>query len=314
MRPSAPFVHDIMNALYYMVFFWLGIKSFFNGFKQLREKRLLENTPSSTVRGLAMGLVELTGKAEKTKPLQSPFTRFDCVYYRYTIEQYRSRGNSSHWEVIAKGDSNSCPFWLDDGTGKIMVLPQGAELILPVNYEFESGFGRPIPHNLVLFLMRNGLKYSGLLGEYRLRFKEWFVLPGEPVCVLGTAKKVSDPVNEHKQKLIQRLDEIKHNPQQMREADADHDGDISSEEWDAVVKKVEQALLEDELHTIPQGCPTDVCIGQKAGQEFVISYKSLTQVSTNLSGQVFLKVFGGATVALAMLGLMLMLMIPWIGH
>jgi len=305
MNPYKLIVKDLPNIMVYMTLLLLGIKYFFNGFRQLREKRLLENTPTSTVRGLAMGLVELTGKAKKIKPLQSPFTRIECVYYRYTIEQYRNRGNSSHWEVIAKGDSNYCPFWLDDGTGKIMVFPQGAELNLPVNYEFQTGLGKSLPNNIVFFMMRNGLEYSGLFGEYRLRFKEWFVLPDHPVCVLGTAKKASDPVSEHKKKLVQRLEEIKHDPLQMRKADVNHDGDISSEEWDSIVKNVEQELLDEELKTNPQDCPTDVCIGQEAGRAFIISNECRTQLTTSFDQKVVLRVLGGAILSLLMLELIL---------
>ena len=298
-------VKDLPYIMIYLTLLLLGIKYFFNGFRQLREKRLLENTPTSTVRGLAMGLVELTGKTGKIKPLQSPFTRIECVYYRYTIERYRSRGNSSHWEVIAQGDSNDCPFWLDDGTGKIMILPRGAELNLPVNYEFQTGLGKPLPHNIVFFMMRNGLEYSGLFGEHRLRFKEWFVLPNRPVCVLGTAKKASEPVSEHKKNLIQRLNEIKHDPQKLREADVDHDGYISSEEWDTVMKNVEQELLDEELKTNPHDCPTDVCIGQEAGQAFIISDESQSQLTTSYDQKVVLRVLGGAILSLAMLELIL---------
>ena len=290
-----------------MVFGW-GIKSFFDTFGQLRDKRFLENTPTSTIRGLAMGLVELTGKAEKIKPLLSPFTGKECVHYRYTVEQYRSRGLASDYVVIAQGDSNDCPFWLDDGTGKIMVLPQGVQLNMPINYQFEVALGNPLPDNLVKFMVRNHLQYKGLFGVRQLRFKEWFVAPDQPVCVLGTTKKVDDPISDHKQKLIQRLEAIKHDPRQMRIADADHDGDISSEEWDAVVKKIEWELLEEELKATPHDCPTDICIGQKAGQPFVISYESLTQPSTDLSSQILLNVAGGATVTLATLALLVYLL------
>jgi len=291
-----------------MVFGW-GIISFLNSFKQLHEKRLFKNIPTSTVRGLAMGLVELTGRAEKINPLQSPFTRNACVYYRYTVEQYRYRVMTGYYAVIAKGDSADCPFWLDDGTGKIMVLPQGMELITPMNYQFEVTLGNPLPDNLVNFMKRHNLKYKGLIGDRLLRFKEWFVAPDQPVCVLGTARKVQDPIGDHKKKLIQRLDEIKHVPRKLREADTDHDGNVSSEEWDAVVKNVERELLDEELTSIPQECPTDVCIGQEAGQPFVISYKSLRQMSAGLSGQVFVNAFGGATLALATLVVLVYLLI-----
>ncbi len=66
-----------------IICFCFGVWSFFDGFKRLREKRLVENIPTSTVRGLAMGLVELGGKAENTALLKSPLTKTECVLYQY---------------------------------------------------------------------------------------------------------------------------------------------------------------------------------------------------------------------------------------
>jgi len=302
---------DYRDVAYAAVAFGFGTWSFVKGFTSLGRKRLIENTPVSRVRGLALGLVELNGKAEKMKPLQSPFTQVECVFYRYTIEQYRSSGRSGRWVVIAKGDSSYCPFWLNDGTGRIMVFPQGAELMMPVDYEFETGLGKTLPDNLVRFMQGNGLNYQGMFGNYPLRFKEWFVTANEPVCVLGTARKAGDPVNDHKKRLIQRLDTIKHDPQKMQEADLDHDGSVSSEEWDAVVKKVEQALLEEELQASPQDHSTDVTIGLVAGQAFIISDESQSQMIKSLSWQAFLGVFGGAALSLAMLAYLLIRLGPW---
>ena len=122
-----------------VIFFCVGVFSFFWGFMRLRRKRKIENIPTSTVRSLAMGIVELTGKAEVSKGLKSPLTNAECTLYRYTIEEYRRSGKSGHWVTIAKGDSFSCFFWLNDGTGKVMVLPRGAEFIMPVDYEFSTG-------------------------------------------------------------------------------------------------------------------------------------------------------------------------------
>jgi len=299
-----PLMHNIPNILIPLMIFLLGFMIFFNGFKRLQTKKLLENTPMSTVRGLAMGLVKLTGKAVKTRPLRSPFNQIGCAFYRYTIERF----DRNNWEVVVKGDSTYCPFWLDDGTGKLMVFPRGAELLMPVDYEYETQLGEPLPYNLINFLKRNDLKYTGLFGRYHLRFKEWIVDPDKTVYVIGTAMKANGSNNIHKAALIQRLEEIKHDPGRMRIAGVNHDGDISGEEWDNVVKNVEQGLLDEELQSIPQDCPTDVSIGQEAGQPFIISDESQIQLFTGLSRKVLLNVFGGATLTLVMLMYLLIIL------
>lgn len=288
----------------YAVFlFGFGIWYFFNGFKHLRRKRLIENTPTSTVRGLAMGLVELIGKSEGTKVFKAPLTGTECVFYRYTVERYENSGRSGRWVVITSGDSSYCPFWLDDSTGKIMVFPQRAELIMPVNFKFETGFGKVIPDNLIDFMENNGLKYKGILGNYPLRFMEWYVKPDDNIYVLGTAKKTNDSlVVDHKEKLVQRLEELKGVPQKMAEVDLNKDGTISEDEWNRAVAKVEQDLLEEELKLNHGNDLSDIVIGSgDPGQVFIISDESQTQLTDNLSWQAFLGVFGGPALTVAML-------------
>lgn len=192
---------DDRDVAYAVGFFGLGIWLFFKGFMSLRRKRLIENTPTSTIRGLAMGLVELTGKAKKTNLFKSPFTETDCVFYRYTVERYERSGRSGRWVVIAKGDSIYSPFCLDDGTGTIMVFPQNAELMMPIDYAFNTGFGKVFPANLIGFMEKNGLGYQGFWGNYNLRFKEWYIKPDETVFVLGMAGKISDRLNDCKENL-----------------------------------------------------------------------------------------------------------------
>jgi len=303
---------DNRDVGYAILFFGFGIWSFFKGFKRLYEKRLIENTPTSTIRGLAMGLVELTGKAEKIKTFRAPFSGSECVFYRYTVERYQSSGRSGRWVLIASGDSQYCPFYLNDGTGKIMLLPQGAELIMPVNYEFKTGLGKSLPDNLVDFMDGNGLTHRGIFGNYSLWFKEWFIVPDETVYVLGTAQKTSAPLNNHGERLVKRLEELKKDPQQMSEVDHNKDGIISEDEWDKAVARVEQKLLEEELKSQPEDDSIDVVIEKgDEKQVFIISDQSQSQITKGLSWQVLLGVFGGAALSLAMLTYLLFRLNHW---
>lgn len=293
---------DNRDIFYAAFFFCFGIFSFFKGFMTLRRKRLIESTPTSTVRGFAMGLVELTGKAKKTKAIKSPFTGVECVFYRYTVERYESSGRSSRWVIIGEGNSNYCPFWLDDGTGKIMVFPEGAELVMPLDYEFTNTIGKPLPDNLIEFMESNGLKYKTIFGDFSLRFKEWFIEPGESVYVLGTTEKTSDSSFMRAEKLLKRLQEIKNNPESIREADSNNDGMISRQEWDAVTAKIERELIQQEIASNTQNDLTDVVINKgDTGQVFIISDRSQSEILKSFSWQCFGGVFGGAALSVAAL-------------
>ena len=169
--------------------FFFGLWLFFRGFKTYRLKKLIEHLPTSKVRSIAMGMVEIAGKAvpAEKKSLKSPFTSKDCVYYKYTVEEYRSSGKSSHWVTIKSGDS-CMPFFLQDDTGKVLVDPKGAEIDIPMDNEFKSRSGYNPPKEVMTFLVANRLNHKNILGFNKMmRYREYYLAPNDPAYVLGTA-------------------------------------------------------------------------------------------------------------------------------
>ena len=83
----------------------VGIGLFVGALISFRKKRLIENVPTSKIRSIAMGLVEIYGEVipEKDNILKSPFSQNDCIYYKYRIDELRSSGKSTHWVTIKKG-------------------------------------------------------------------------------------------------------------------------------------------------------------------------------------------------------------------
>jgi len=164
-----------------------GIPAFVKGFKWLSRKRLIENTPTSKVRSLAMGLVEVFGEAVPWKEkLEAPLSKKDCVYYKYLIEEYRRSGKSGHYVVIDKGESQS-PFLLKDETGMVLIDPKDAEIGISPDLKIESS--KDPPENIKLFLASRGLKYEGFLGiNKQMRYQEWHLAPGDELYIMGTAE------------------------------------------------------------------------------------------------------------------------------
>jgi hypothetical protein len=136
---------DILDDKFYtIVFFCIGIGMFFYGFYAMRRQRMVENIPTSTVRGLAMGLAELSGKAKVISkdglPFKSPFSGSPCVYFSFSIDVMVRQGKRSYWHTLISGDTSKFPFWLIDDTGKIPVYPAGADIDLRQSYNY-TGWG-----------------------------------------------------------------------------------------------------------------------------------------------------------------------------
>ena len=120
-----------------------GIYLFFQGFVFLNRKRLIQNIPTSKINALALGLVEVIGRTlpSTPKPFKSPYAKANCVFYHYRVQQFVRRQRNSGWKTISEG-SSGVPFYVDDGTGKVLVDPNEAEIHLETRYISSSPDGK----------------------------------------------------------------------------------------------------------------------------------------------------------------------------
>ncbi len=105
----------------------VGLYMFFRGFGLLRRKLLIQSVPSSTVRSAALGLVELSGTATGPYSVISPLSKTECYFYRAILPRH---GDCQETLCV--------PFFLDDGTGKLLIDPRGAET------DFEPSFSEDV--------------------------------------------------------------------------------------------------------------------------------------------------------------------------
>jgi hypothetical protein len=116
--------------LYAVLGFGGGIYTFFKGFRQYREYRIVADTPATHIRGISMGLVQVRGQAVGEQILTSPLTRTPCYLYRVVIEEWRTGSdNNGEWKHYAT-DIQSTPFYLQDPSGNVLIDAAGAELDL----------------------------------------------------------------------------------------------------------------------------------------------------------------------------------------
>ncbi|MEO8047737.1 MAG: GIDE domain-containing protein [Nitrospirota bacterium] len=157
-----------------------------------RRKRLIESIPTSTIRSLALGLVEISGRVQpEEQVLSSPFSGSPCVFYSYAVEERIGSGKHTRWETIAKGTSEQ-PFFVRDTTGRVLVVPFGAELILQEERIVRNDWLGALPPTTVAGLQRLGITTERWLGNKTLRCRESFIPQGEQVYVLGTAHEQRD--------------------------------------------------------------------------------------------------------------------------
>jgi hypothetical protein len=185
------FLTFILSSGHSAPWFWPGLGAaagvylFYRGFQLLQRKRLIMNTPSSKIRSAAMGLVEVSGLAAGPYTLTAPITGVPCYYFRTMVWQWKQHGRSSSW--VKEADENlHLPFYLDDGTARVLVNPQGADL--DIHRDFQEEFSHSlfsssldIPANVAGFLMAHGIETSA-----KVKIEEYCIKPKNALFILGT--------------------------------------------------------------------------------------------------------------------------------
>lgn len=231
-----------------------AILLFWYGFYFLRMKREMENTPTSRIRSLAMGMVEVKGQALRRYALVSPMSHMPCVYYRLT--KYR-RERNNNWRVSSISSSANVRFELEDDTGRVEIDPSGCRVSAGTRQEGSPG-------------------QVGLFGRDNNSDEKWVeevIVEGTLLYVLGYAsvKKVTGPSRAERK--AEALRELKRDPQAMRHFDRDGDGHISAAEWDDARATVEDQLLQASLSASKERKKQEehVLIGKRKGHPLIIS-------------------------------------------
>lgn len=209
----------------YIGWLWgLGIMAFISllaWYSSLHRLRMISGTPTSRIGSAAQGYVELIGRSDKgSTPNYAIYSHLPCLWYRFKVE-VRDRENK--WRTESTGESNA-PFTLNDGTGKCVVDPQGAEIITK--------------H-----------KDTWQVADYR--YTEWKLIDLDRIYVLGEFKTVggNNTSLTHKELVNQVLSEWKmKNDDLLKRFDLNNDGVLDMQEWmlarQAAKREAEKRLTE----------------------------------------------------------------------
>jgi hypothetical protein len=268
-----------------------GVFGFFRGFRAWRWLRLIEDTPTSTVRALALGRVELRGRAAGKGELRAPLTGAACAYYRFLVEREVHTRRGRRWRALVSGSSEAWPFYVEDATGRVLVEPRGAEISLGCDF---SEIDPERVGALAAFASEHEIGDGGFLGlGGRVRFREWRIAPGDEVYVLGIARERAGLVHERRVRIAEKLAVLKSDAAALASLDADGDGRVSADEWDVArrlaVEEIERVGFEDRVV---------IAGADDAGTPFLIADHDERQVLRTHRLHAAAGVAGGALLAL----------------
>ncbi|MHB1094381.1 hypothetical protein [Thiobacillus sp.] len=211
----------------------VGLTSFWAWLANLKRYRTIADTPTSRIASAPQGYIELVGRGRQPPgdSLISPVNGLPCLWYRYHVE----RRNNDRWEHVESGISHDT-FGMDDGSGSILIDPEGAEIV-------------------------TSHKQVSTSGGYRKT--EWTLIEGDSIYVIGDHVTLGGPnaVLDKKSDLSTLLAEWKADRTALlARFDADRDGEISLDEWErarlAASDEVDRAHLDirlkDSVHLLRQ--------------------------------------------------------------
>lgn len=211
----------------------VGLTSFWAWYANLKRYRTVADTPTSRIASAPQGYIELVGRGQQPPgdSLVSPISGLPCLWYRYRVE----RKNGDRWEYVESAVSHDT-FGISDGSGHVLVDPEGAEIMTSHKQVSNSG-------------------------SYRRT--EWTLIEGETIYVIGEHVTLggSNAVLDKKTDLAMLLAEWKRDkPALLARFDANRDGEISLDEWErarqAASEEVNRTHLEirlkDGIHLMRQ--------------------------------------------------------------
>ena len=163
-----------------------GFYLFVKGFRLLRFKRLILDTPLSRIHSASIGLVEVTGTPIGPYVLKAPVTGDPCYYYNVRALQWVETNDNKHeWKRVLD-ETLFVPFFLEDTTGRVLVNPQGAQMDVHRSFTDEidaAVFRMPgvCPPNVRDFLARRGL-----VPTEKIKLEERIIPQTFPLFVFGT--------------------------------------------------------------------------------------------------------------------------------
>ena len=103
-----------------------------------RRYRYVADLPTSSVHGAALGLTEVKGRVTAAEePFRSPFQEQPCVLCHYAF--YGRLPEHGGWTPPRDMGTLGVPFYVEDGSGRILIRPEGAEIKLPHHLTAFSG-------------------------------------------------------------------------------------------------------------------------------------------------------------------------------
>lgn len=221
-----------------MVAVSLGLVFYYWGWSSFVRRWMLLSLPLSRARSVSAGLVKMRGRAVLADPAEVPPGFSSAVYNGNIMET-----TETPWRMLANGVAHEA-FHLDDGTGRVLVVPEGARV-------------RGVPTRLVRpftdsVLMRSIARAFSRLGWpflfEEIQYPEAGVIrEGDELLVVGDAVSVEGTTATWREKVRGTLRAWLRNPASRKEMDLNRNGMLDLIELEAAKEKARELATREAM-------------------------------------------------------------------
>jgi len=221
--------------------------AFYFAFRFFRRARIIEDTPTSKIRSAAQGYLELNGHQELMDgvPIIAPLSGSACTWYRCKVEHretvHTSKGTRTRWRAV-RSETSDALFLIKDDTGQCVIDPEGAEVTSDERMVWYGDTAQPTgpPRGA------GRSRFSIATGDYR--YTEEMMIDGQPLYAIGLFKTVggAHDVGSIADDVREILAQWKADQADLVDRfDADGDGKIDMDEWEAARKAARAEALKE---------------------------------------------------------------------
>ena len=182
----------------------IALISFYIFFRNWKQLRFIEDTPTAKLRSAHQGYIEVEGKGYPIHDqlIYAPLSNHQCIWYHSLIEYQETflhKGRSqARWNIIYQNVSNQ-QFMLSDGTNSCLVDPDGAKIQSDIKLVWYGNTEWPTTTQI--------LESQSILniGSKHYRYQERLILPRQSLYIIGQFKTLPSHTNQSVREMMRNL-------------------------------------------------------------------------------------------------------------
>lgn len=157
-----------ITAIVVFILMAAGVACLFLALARLRDVRRVRSTPVTRIGVARPGWTALSGSVRAARPVADPAFGIRCLWWRCVVQEFNDEAGPDWRDIMDRPCPE--PFLLDDGSGAVLLAPQGAEFHLNGLEELAIELTADNQDELAPLLRSWGVRFVGR----QIRFLEFF--------------------------------------------------------------------------------------------------------------------------------------------